>query len=63
MSLARARELADAWETEFVNAGELGHINVAAGFGPWPAVEAIVHRLLAERQRSDPLTRRAAYAW
>jgi uncharacterized protein len=62
MAFARARELADAWDTEFVNAGPLGHINVAAGFGPWPAGEAIVHRLLADRQRSAPLTTRSVHA-
>ena len=62
MTLARARELAEAWNTEFVNAGPLGHINVAAGFGPWPVGEAIVHRLLAERRQPRLLTRRSVYA-
>jgi uncharacterized protein len=62
MTFARARELAEAWDAEFVNAGPLGHINVAAGFGRWPASEAIAHRLLADRQRSGPLTRRSMYA-
>jgi uncharacterized protein len=61
MTLARARELAEAWDTEFVNAGPLGHINVAAGFGPWPVGEAIVHRLLADPQRPGPVTRRSVY--
>jgi uncharacterized protein len=62
MTLARTRELADAWDTEFVDAGPLGHINVAAGFGPWPAGEAIVHRLLADLRRPRTVTRRSAYA-
>lgn len=50
MTMPRARELAQAWETQFVNAGALGHINVAAGFGPWPAGEAILRGLLADRE-------------
>jgi hypothetical protein len=32
-----------------VDAGPLGHINIAAGFGSWPAGEAMVRRLAADR--------------
>ncbi|MDX2258288.1 MAG: alpha/beta hydrolase [Hyphomicrobiaceae bacterium] len=35
-SLGRARELASAWGAALVEAGDLGHINVASGHGPWP---------------------------
>lgn len=31
-----ARELAQAWGSEFVDAGESGHINAESGHGPWP---------------------------
>ncbi|MCU4180546.1 RBBP9/YdeN family alpha/beta hydrolase [Bosea sp. BH3] len=31
-----ARELAAAWGSEFVDAGESGHINSESGHGPWP---------------------------
>jgi uncharacterized protein len=62
MTFARARELAEIWNTEFVNAGPLGHINVAAGFGRWPASEAVVRHLMADRQLPDTLTRRSVYA-
>jgi predicted alpha/beta hydrolase family esterase len=31
-----ADDLAAAWGSDFVDAGEAGHINVASGFGPWP---------------------------
>jgi predicted alpha/beta hydrolase family esterase len=62
MTLARARALAEAWDTEFINVGPLGHINVAAGFGPWPAGETIVRRLLAGRQRPGPSTTSSLYA-
>jgi predicted alpha/beta hydrolase family esterase len=33
----RAVELATAWNSLFVDLGEVGHLNPAAGFGPWPA--------------------------
>ena len=34
---ARARQFAEAWGSELVDIGEAGHINVASGYGPWPA--------------------------
>ena len=33
---ARAREFAIAWNATFVDAGDIGHINVDSGHGPWP---------------------------
>jgi predicted alpha/beta hydrolase family esterase len=33
---ARARDFAEAWGAEFVDAGESGSLDAAAGFGPWP---------------------------
>jgi uncharacterized protein len=35
-SLDRARVLAKDWGSTLVEAGAAGHINSAAGFGPWP---------------------------
>jgi uncharacterized protein len=32
----RATALAEAWGSEFVDAGDAGHINVDSGHGPWP---------------------------
>jgi hypothetical protein len=34
--IARARDLARAWDATFVEAGALGHINADSGHGPWP---------------------------
>jgi predicted alpha/beta hydrolase family esterase len=48
MSIERARALAQAWGARFANAGACGHINVAAGFGPWPAGEELLAELLRE---------------
>jgi len=54
MALRRARELADAWGAEFVDVGPLGHINVEAGFGPWPAGERILRDLMLGRRQQCP---------
>nr|WP_238475001.1 alpha/beta hydrolase [Azospirillum cavernae] len=32
---------------DFINAGAVGHINVASGFGPWPLGETLVKELMA----------------
>lgn len=59
MGLERARALAQAWGTRFVNAGACGHINVAAGFGPWPAGE----ELLADLMRETRATASKSLRW
>ena len=35
VTLDRAQQFARAWKSKLINVGEAGHINVAAGFGPW----------------------------
>ncbi|SMH36078.1 RBBP9/YdeN family alpha/beta hydrolase [Azospirillum agricola] len=44
---ARACGFAALWGADFIDAGEVGHINPAAGFGPWPMGEKLVRDLLA----------------
>jgi len=36
VTIERARFFAQCWGSDLVNIGSAGHINVAAGFGPWP---------------------------
>lgn len=36
MRFERAEALARAWEAGLIDLGDSGHINAAAGFGPWP---------------------------
>lgn len=31
-----AEDIAGAWGSKFIDAGEAGHLNAEAGFGPWP---------------------------
>lgn len=45
MSLVRARSWALRWGAELVNAGVVGHINVASGHGPWPQGISLLKRL------------------
>jgi predicted alpha/beta hydrolase family esterase len=35
-SLEVAQDIANAWGSLFIHAGEAGHINADAGYGPWP---------------------------
>jgi predicted alpha/beta hydrolase family esterase len=41
----RAASLATAWGASLCNIGDAGHINVEAGFGPWPLGMALLRRL------------------
>lgn len=45
MSFERAQAHARAWGAEFVDAGDVGHINTASGHGPWPLGEDLLARL------------------
>jgi predicted alpha/beta hydrolase family esterase len=44
---ARSEALAQAWGGEIVRLGEVGHLNPAAGFGPWPAGKPLIQTLEA----------------
>jgi len=45
MPLSGARELAQRLGSAFVNLGDAGHINTAAGFGPWPRAKDFIDTL------------------
>jgi uncharacterized protein len=45
VELDRAREFARRWGSQLVSIGPAGHINTAAGFGPWPEGEALLEAL------------------
>jgi len=46
VSFARATQFAQAWGSSLVDAGDAGHLNTAAGYGPWPAGERILMDLV-----------------
>jgi predicted alpha/beta hydrolase family esterase len=39
---------ARAWGSEFVRLQDAGHINLEAGYGPWPLGQALLQSLIAE---------------
>ena len=56
MGFSRARGLAAAWGSRFVDLGAAGHVNVASGFGPWPRGKMLRDGLLARvpLRRAEP---------
>lgn len=44
-TFAQAEEFAGDWGAELVDAGDAGHLDTAAGYGPWPAGERLVSEL------------------
>lgn len=44
---------ARAWKSEFVRLPDAGHINVEAGFGPWPLGSALLQSLLPVASPAD----------
>lgn len=56
MSFAQSASLARAWGGDLVDLGFAGHINVASGFGPWPAALSL-RNALAERASITPVLR------
>jgi predicted alpha/beta hydrolase family esterase len=43
--LDRVEALAAAWGSRIVNLGSVGHLNPAAGYGPWPKAEELIGEL------------------
>ena len=54
MAFARAQALAGDWGSRFVNAGAAGHINIASGYGPWPAARDLFDELAALSDHGTP---------
>jgi predicted alpha/beta hydrolase family esterase len=40
------RQLAEQWGAQFADLGDAGHVNIDAGFGPWPQGEQLLRDLL-----------------
>jgi uncharacterized protein len=46
-TFAQFERLAEDWGAKLVDAGDVGHLDTATGFGPWPAGERLVEELSA----------------
>jgi len=44
---SRVVELAQAWGSELIDLGEVGHLNPASGYGDWPQADEFIARLSA----------------
>ncbi|WP_434617562.1 alpha/beta hydrolase [Tabrizicola sp. M-4] len=67
MTVGQSSHLAKVWGAELVDLGLAGQINVASGFGPWPAALTLRDHLdrragLPVRTRAPSLGRKVA-AW
>ena len=43
----RVVDLAEAWGSECIDLGEVGHLNPASGYGEWPRADEFIRRLSA----------------
>ena len=50
----RAVAFAEGWGARLQDAGDAGHINTDAGFGPWPDGERLLAELMTEGERERP---------
>jgi predicted alpha/beta hydrolase family esterase len=53
MPLARSREWARRWGAQFINLGDVGHVNVASGHGRFPQAKTLLSLLLHRAQQAD----------
>ena len=44
--LTRVQDMAFDWGANLVDLGEVGHLNPASGYGPWPAAEDFITALI-----------------
>ena len=57
-SPSRTAELAQAWGSRLVSLGDVGHLNLASGFGPWARAHELLDATIALGQSpADPSTR------
>jgi len=57
MRLDRARQWARRWGAQFINLGDVGHINVDAGFGPLPPAKTLSELLIQRVERTRRIER------
>jgi fatty-acyl-CoA synthase len=61
-SLDAVRAMAAVWGAELAELGAVGHLNPAAGYGPWPQAAELVARVLAQAEQAQVQAREPAAA-
>ncbi|GAB3361881.1 MULTISPECIES: RBBP9/YdeN family alpha/beta hydrolase [Giesbergeria] len=51
-SSTHAQALADAWGAGYIDVGERGHLNAESGLGDWPEGLALLHTLIATKDKA-----------
>lgn len=49
-TLEYRQRCAQAWDSEFINVGEAGHINARSGHGTWEAGKVLLRRLMTQQE-------------
>jgi predicted alpha/beta hydrolase family esterase len=57
MAAPHARTWAHKWRTNFINLGDVGHINTESGFGPFPQAKLLTESLVRKLQKSRRIER------
>ncbi|MGY4831005.1 RBBP9/YdeN family alpha/beta hydrolase [Sphaerotilaceae bacterium SBD11-9] len=57
MRIESARSWARHWGSQFINLGDVGHINVDSGFGPLPPAKTLAELLIQRVERTRRLDR------
>jgi predicted alpha/beta hydrolase family esterase len=52
-ALEGAQDLARRWGSTFINLGRAGHVNAAAGYGPWPRGKKMIDALICSAARAS----------
>jgi len=56
LRLDKAFVLAKLWGSQLINLGNVGHINVASGFGPWPKGKRLFDLFRSQYEQDSLLT-------
>ena len=56
LQLQKAEQLAQQWQLGFFDAGEVGHLNIESGHGPWPRGLALIQQRQRELATSTPVS-------
>ncbi len=63
MTYPKASVWARTWESQLINLGDAGHINVASGFGPLPVATSVTQQLIHRAERERRIDRAHPMEW